>query len=101
MGGAHYMFVIVDDFTRKLFVYLHKEKNQALNFFKEFVRHVENETDLTVKCLRIRTYNGTEFLLIKILNNLRRRRPEIKSMFFAKGNIRPQTSKSIMERKRK
>jgi transposase InsO family protein len=59
-GGARYMLVIVDDYTRKLFAYFLKCKSESLDYFKTFVTHVENETNFRLKC--VRTDNGTEFL---------------------------------------
>jgi hypothetical protein len=59
MQGEHYFILFIDDYTRMNWVYFLKEKSEAFKKFKAFKAHVENETDLKIKCLR--SYNGGEF----------------------------------------
>ncbi|KFD63371.1 hypothetical protein M514_24458 [Trichuris suis] len=59
-SGARYFISFIDDFSRKSFVYFLKNKNEALQKFKEFVAFVERKTSRKVKCLR--TDNGREYV---------------------------------------
>jgi hypothetical protein len=47
-----YSLCFIDDFSRKAWIYFLSEKSAALNMFKCFKKHVENETGLSIKCLR-------------------------------------------------
>ena len=58
-GGNRYFLSIIDDFSRKVWVYLLKSKDQILESFKTWKTLVENQVDRKVKCLR--TDNGLEF----------------------------------------
>jgi transposase InsO family protein len=58
-GGARYYISFTDDFTRKSFVYVMKNKSQAFEKFKEFLARAERSTGLKVKRLRID--NGMEY----------------------------------------
>ena len=58
-GGARYLLMFTDDYSRKTFGYLLKEKSDNFQSFVDFKRMVENQTGLTIK--RIRLDNGTEF----------------------------------------
>lgn len=58
--GARYFLSIIDDFSRKLWVYILKNKSEAFESFKNWCSEVETEKGLPVKCLR--TDNGLEFL---------------------------------------
>ena len=55
-GGSKYMFVLVDDFSRKSWVILLKNKGEAGDRLKEWKALVENERGL--KLGRLRTDNG-------------------------------------------
>ncbi|KFD60695.1 hypothetical protein M514_27126 [Trichuris suis] len=59
-GGARYFISFIDDFSRESFIYFLKNKNDALQKFKEFVAFVERKTSRKVKCLR--TDNGREYV---------------------------------------
>ncbi|GKC41781.1 putative RNA-directed DNA polymerase [Tanacetum coccineum] len=52
-------FLLVDDFSRVMWVYMLKSKNEALGMFQKFRVLVENETGVKVKTLR--TDRGEEF----------------------------------------
>ncbi|KFD46771.1 hypothetical protein M513_12352 [Trichuris suis] len=59
-SGARYFISLIDDFSRKSFVYFLKNKTEALQKFKEFVAFIERKTSRKVKCLR--TDNGQEYV---------------------------------------
>ena len=50
---------LVDDYSRKLWVFILKNKSDALAYFKQWKVLVENQTRRKVK--RLRTNNGLEF----------------------------------------
>ena len=58
-GGNKYFLSIVDDCSRKVWLYLLKHKNDAFVNFKQWKSLVENQTSRKVKALR--TNNGLEF----------------------------------------
>ena len=58
-GGATYYVLFVDDFSRKVWVYVLKIKADVFNTFKQFRVMLEKITGRTIKCLR--TDNGGEF----------------------------------------
>jgi transposase InsO family protein len=58
-GGSSYFVSFIDDFSRKVWVYMLKKKSDVFTVFKQFRALVENITGRTIKCLR--TDNGGEF----------------------------------------
>ncbi|KAH9648425.1 retrovirus-related pol polyprotein from transposon TNT 1-94-like protein [Citrus sinensis] len=58
-GGARYFLTFIDDFSRKLWVYILKHKSEALDKFKEWITLMENQIGRKVK--RLRTDNGLEY----------------------------------------
>ena len=58
-GGNKYFLSIVDDFTRKVWVFLLKSKDQTLEKFKTWKTMVESQIERKIKTLR--TDNGLEF----------------------------------------
>jgi len=58
-GGKHYMLTFIDDFSRKVWVYFLRQKNETFSTFKKFKALVENQTGRKTKKLRID--NGLEF----------------------------------------
>lgn len=54
-----YYFLLVDDFSRKMWVYMLKSKGEAFDAFKKFKLLVENETEQKIKIFR--TDRGGEF----------------------------------------
>ena len=44
LGGSSYFMLLVDDFSRKMWVYFLHDKAQAFGKFKEWLQLVENET---------------------------------------------------------
>ena len=59
VGGKRYFFLIVDDYSRCMWVALLKEKSEALEQFKRFKSMVEAEKGVKMKC--IRSDRGGEF----------------------------------------
>ncbi|GJW87534.1 retrovirus-related pol polyprotein from transposon TNT 1-94 [Tanacetum coccineum] len=59
LGGKRYFLSIVDDYSRRVWVYILRFKHKAFGKFKEWKQLVENQTGRTVK--KLRTYNGLEF----------------------------------------
>ena len=60
LGGALYMMVIVDDFSRYIWVYFLKSKDQTFSYFKIWKAEVEKQFEHKVKALR--SDRGGEFL---------------------------------------
>nr|GEW98337.1 retrovirus-related Pol polyprotein from transposon TNT 1-94 [Tanacetum cinerariifolium] len=59
LGGKRYFLSIVDDYSRRLWVYILMFKHEGFGKFKEWKQLVENQTGRTVK--KLRTDNGLEF----------------------------------------
>ncbi|KAK9054827.1 hypothetical protein SSX86_025906 [Deinandra increscens subsp. villosa] len=59
LGGARYFLSIIDDFSRRVWVYILKHKNESFERFKEWKIEVETQTGKRVK--KVRTDNGLEF----------------------------------------
>ena len=59
MGGSRYFISIIDDFSRKVWIYPLKQ-NEAFEKFLEWKKQVEKQTGRKVKYLR--TDNGLEFV---------------------------------------
>ena len=60
IGGAKYFVTFIDDFSRKVWAFSLKPKDQVLGVFKQFQASVERETEKKIKC--IRTNNGGEYI---------------------------------------
>lgn len=58
-GGNKYFMLLVDDFSRMMWVYMLRSKDEALSVFKRFKAKVEVEIEMKVKALRID--HGGEF----------------------------------------
>ncbi|TXG53283.1 hypothetical protein EZV62_022452 [Acer yangbiense] len=59
-GGSNYFLSLIDDYSRKVWIYLLKSKDQAFDSFKAWKKLVENQSSKKVKTLR--TDNGLEFV---------------------------------------
>jgi transposase InsO family protein len=59
IGGSKYYLVIVDDYSRFIWVFFLMEKSQTQDTLKGFLRRAQNEFGLRIK--KIRSDNGTEF----------------------------------------
>ena len=60
VGGGRYYMSIIDDFSRRIWLYVLKEKSEAFQRFKEWCIDVEAEKGVCLKCSR--TDNGLEYL---------------------------------------
>ncbi|GJW81427.1 retrovirus-related pol polyprotein from transposon TNT 1-94 [Tanacetum coccineum] len=58
LGGKRYFLSIVDDYSKRVWVYILRFKHEAFGKFKEWKQLVENQTGRTVK--KLRTDNGLE-----------------------------------------
>ncbi|KAL2235906.1 UNVERIFIED_CONTAM: Retrovirus-related Pol polyprotein from transposon TNT 1-94 [Sesamum indicum] len=58
-GGNRYFLSIIDNFSRKVFVFLMRHKSEVFEKFKKWKIFVENQTGKKLKSLR--TDNGLEF----------------------------------------
>ncbi|KAH9805146.1 hypothetical protein KPL71_002341 [Citrus sinensis] len=59
LGGMHYFVTFVDDYSRKVWVYLMKNKNEVLGIFLKWKKMVETQTGRKIK--RFRSDNGGEY----------------------------------------
>ena len=59
LGGVRYFVSFIDYFLRKVWIYVLKHKNEALEKFKEWITLMENQTDKKVK--RLRTNTGLKY----------------------------------------
>ena len=58
-GGSSYFLTLIDDATRKLWVYRMKHKSHVFGVLKKWKAMVENEIGLKLNCLR--SNNGGEY----------------------------------------
>ena len=63
LNGSQYFLSLVDDYSRRVWVYFLKYKNEAFSRFKEWKNLVENQTGHKVK--KLITNNGLEFCNIE------------------------------------
>ncbi|GJY11622.1 retrovirus-related pol polyprotein from transposon TNT 1-94 [Tanacetum coccineum] len=94
LGGKRYFLSIVDDYSRRVWVYILRFKHVAFGKFKEWKQLVENPTGRTVK--KLRTDNGLEFcnqefkqLCLKIEILSRRYKSQCCSLIPAKSDSLP------------
>ncbi|KAJ0860808.1 putative RNA-directed DNA polymerase [Helianthus annuus] len=59
LGGGRYFLSIIDDYSRRVWVYVLKHKSDTFKKFQEWKVLVENQTEKKVK--KLRTDNGLEF----------------------------------------
>ncbi|KAH9743388.1 hypothetical protein KPL70_003281 [Citrus sinensis] len=59
LSGGRYFVTFIDDFSRKVWLYILKTKDQAFEKFKIWRALVENQSEMKLKALR--TDNGLEF----------------------------------------
>uniref|UniRef100_A0A0A9XEY5 Retrovirus-related Pol polyprotein from transposon TNT 1-94 n=1 Tax=Lygus hesperus TaxID=30085 RepID=A0A0A9XEY5_LYGHE len=69
-GGNRYILTLIDDHSRKVFVYLLKEKSEVPKHIEEFRALVERQTERKIKVLR--TDNGTEYCNNLLSQNLKK-----------------------------
>lgn len=66
LGGSNYFVTFIDDFSRKIFIFPIKSKDDVFTIFVEFKNRVENETEHKIKTMR--SDNGTEYVNKKFQN---------------------------------
>ena len=59
LGGARYFLSLIDDYSRRVWVYILKNKNDAFEAFVKWKSLVETQTERKIK--KLRTDNGLEF----------------------------------------
>jgi transposase InsO family protein len=59
LGGSLYYVIFIDDYSRKMWLYLLNSKDEVFNKFQEFKAEIENLTNNNIKTLR--TDNGGEY----------------------------------------
>ncbi|CAA7036546.1 unnamed protein product [Microthlaspi erraticum] len=59
LAGNKYFISFIDDYSKKVWTYFLRTKDEAFMMFKEWKETVENHTEKKIKCLR--TDNGLEF----------------------------------------
>ncbi|XP_069152971.1 uncharacterized mitochondrial protein AtMg00300-like [Solanum lycopersicum] len=59
LGGKHYFVTFVDDFSRRLWVYTMKTKDEVLGIFLKWKAMIETQSGRKIKCLR--TDNGGKY----------------------------------------
>ena len=59
MGGTTYMLTIIDDLSRKIWVFFLKQKIDVFSTLKDWKTMIEKQTRRQVKCLH--TDNGLKF----------------------------------------
>ncbi|XP_046472611.1 uncharacterized protein [Neodiprion pinetum] len=69
-AGAKYFLTLIDDFSRRLYVYFLKSKTQVAQTFANFKNLVENQTGKRIKTLR--TDNGKEYCNNELLSLLQK-----------------------------
>lgn len=62
--GSRYFLLVVDDFSRKMWVYFLKKKSDAFTIFHKFKPLVEKESGKSI--IALRTNNGGEFCSTEI-----------------------------------
>jgi hypothetical protein len=65
LGGSLYYIIFIDDYSRKMWLYLLKSKDEVFNKFQEFKAEIENLTNKKIKTLRIDNegeYTSKEFV---------------------------------------
>ncbi|KAM5552956.1 hypothetical protein ABKV19_025277 [Rosa sericea] len=59
LGGKHYYVSFVDDFSRRVWVYTMKHKDEVLDIFVKWKKMIETQTGRKIK--RLRSDNGGEY----------------------------------------
>ena len=66
IGGAYYFVSFIDDYSRKVWVYVMKAKSEVFEKFKVWLALVENQTGRKLKILR--SDNGGEYVSKEFLD---------------------------------
>ena len=68
-NGFRYFVIFIDDFSKAIWLYLLKSKDEVFNYFQEFLCLIETQFDAKLKIFR--SDNGTEFINKKNLSLFR------------------------------
>lgn len=101
IGGGRYYMSLIDDYSRKTWIYILKEKSEAFEKFKEWCTEVELEKGCKVKCLR--TDNGLEYLSREFVSFCKQRgikRHRRVPMNPQKNGVQERANRTIVERVR-
>nr|GEZ85409.1 zinc finger, CCHC-type [Tanacetum cinerariifolium] len=89
-SGKKYIFMLVDDYSRYMWVYFLTTKDQAFDTFKEYKKSIENELRTTLKMLRTDQegeFTPNEFIVpTKVLEDItpyeaiKRRKPNLENL---------------------
>ena len=66
IGGSNYLLTFIDDYSRKVWCYFIKNKDDVFDVFLQWKTMIEKKTGRSIKTLR--TDNGLEFVEKKFLN---------------------------------
>ena len=81
--GERYFMILVDDFTRMMWVAFLKDKFKAFDKFKVFNNRVENEYGFKIKCLRSNRggeFNLNEFNILCEVNVIKKQLSGVKTL---------------------
>lgn len=98
LNGSKYFLLLVDDYSRMQWVYLLKQKNEALERIREFKVEVENQKGSTIQAFR--TDQGGEFKYILFENFCRQygiRRKLITSYTLQRNRVMERRNTTIVE----
>ncbi|GJT47212.1 zinc finger, CCHC-type containing protein [Tanacetum coccineum] len=74
-SGKKYIFLLVDDYSRYMWVYFLKMKDQAFDTFKEYKKSIENELRTTLKIVPIKALED-----ITLYEAIKRRKPNLENL---------------------
>lgn len=99
MSGGKYFISIIDDYSRKVWVYILKDKSQAFERFQEWHNRYENERGCVLKCLS--TDNEMEFLSSKFegfckLKGIKRHRTALRNP--QQNGVAEKMNRTLLER---
>ncbi|KAJ9544829.1 hypothetical protein OSB04_024536 [Centaurea solstitialis] len=93
VAGSRYFMLLVDDYSRYMWVYMIKSKDEAFVTFKRFKVQVEKENSLKVKGLR--TDRGGEFTFHELAKGIRR---QLRAPYSPQQNgVAERRNRSILE----
>lgn len=84
LGGSKYFLTFIDDFSRKVFIYVLNSKTNILEKFKEFMMLAEKQLNTKIEVLR--TDNGKEYVNSDLKNFLKNRALNIKQLILTHQN---------------
>jgi hypothetical protein len=101
LGGSCYYVTLIDDATRKTWVYCIRQKYDVFDTFKKWKSLVENETGKRLKCLRQENggeYCSEEFYYYRSYHGIRREKTIPRTL--QENGVSERMNMTIMERAR-